>query len=119
MSLFVLTDFPTQVLLLQNLLIWSRTKQIVLLDQINSTSPVLQIESLQGKIDKRHHPILVLRDSLEEQNVKQVVICRGSKLQKVANHLISGKWVLEDNSHSMRLERKVLYSFDPINKWLK
>ncbi len=76
---------------------------------MNRTSSVLEIESLHDRIDGRHHPILLLRDSLEHQTVKQVVICRGSKLQKMVNLFISGKWVLEDNSHSMRLERRAQF----------
>ncbi len=63
---------------------------------------------MEGTIDKRHHPLVVLRESIDNEKVEQVVICRGAKIQKNINQFILGKWILPDKSYSMRLERKVV-----------
>ncbi len=78
------------------------------MDQIKNTSSSLKIDWLEGKIDRRHHPLLVLRESEDYDTVEQVVVCRGAKLQKTINQFLSGKWVVETRSYSRILERKVV-----------
>ncbi len=80
---------------------------MLLLHQTKNVSSTLSKETLQGRIDKRHHPVLVLKESLDAEQVEQVIICRGAEEKRTINHFISDKWVTQDHSYSTMLERKV------------
>lgn len=99
-----------QVLPLQTLLIWCLNKQIVLLDMYqdkNTSSTQLPIGDLEGRIDKRHHPLLVLRFSQGGHVSQQTVVCRGAREQKKINLYREGAWVVRQKSDPDNLERKV------------
>lgn len=97
-----------QVLELQNLLIWAKMKQMVLIGRNDSDhhNTRNQIKGIQGSVDKRHHPILMLRQ-LTPSTMTQSVMCRGASVAININHFTDGHWLLPTRPHAHVLERRV------------
>ncbi len=90
---------------------------MLLLDRNYTDSLTFRNEqkSLKGNIDKRHHPLLILRIKGTEENhiITQTVICREKAEQMDINYFINGHWVYPTWSHSHNLERKVYILLAP------
>ncbi len=93
---------------LQDLLIWTKTKQMLLLPKNNTKTLDVNsfLEILRGKIDKRHHPIMLLRRD-KSKNIKQTVVCWEGTKTKDINSYTNGYWALPLKSDVYELERGV------------
>ncbi len=66
-------------------------------------------DSLGGVVDKRHHPVLILNRETRNSIISQTVVCRGATEAKVINRYMQDHWVMPTKSHSLDLERKVVF----------